>query len=82
MVKYSGLFELETQFPHVWAWYQRATARPATARGLAIPNPAASSNYSYPKRLAEEEGFKEKEEEVRKFLQEAKEKYGYKYASP
>jgi hypothetical protein len=74
---FSGL-DVAGQFPHVKAWLDRLVARPAVKRGLEIPGgPSRVSNGAL-----EGEGGKEKVEEGRRLVAEAKEKYGYKYASP
>jgi glutathione S-transferase len=80
---WSGLFEFSKQFPHVSAWYERCTARPATARGLAVPSRSLNSIDGIEKRLEQgEEGLKEKQDEAKKHLAAAKAQYGYKYSSP
>lgn len=74
------------RFPNVKAWYDRLLARPAVRRGLIVPGglPGKISNGEVEKALRGQGG-----EEARKraegrwrFVEEAKEKYGYKYASP
>jgi hypothetical protein len=80
---WSGLYEYKTQFPNVSAWYERCKARPATARGLAIPSQQSGSITMLQMRLEQgEEGLAEKEDAAKKFLAAAKLQYGYKYASP
>lgn len=82
IARFSGI-DLRDQFPHVQAWYDRLLARPATRRGLEIPSASGIANPAFEKKLAEgDQEAKDKEEEVAKFLADAKEKYGYKYASP
>lgn len=67
--------DLAGQFPHVNAWLDRLLARPAVQKGLAVPGGTVS-------RIANGNLEKEKWEEGRRVAEEAKEKYGYKYASP
>jgi glutathione S-transferase len=71
---FSGL-DLAGQFPHVNAWLDRLLARPAVQRGLAVPGGSVS-------RIANGNLEKEKWDEGRQIAEEAKKKYGYKYASP
>jgi hypothetical protein len=80
---WSGLYDYKTRFPNVAAWYERCRARPATARGLAIPSQASGSIPMLTKRLEQgEEGLAEREEFAKKFLAAAKLQYGYQYKSP
>lgn len=51
-------------------------------KGVAIPNETKIIDAAYPKRLKEEEGFKEKEDKLKELADKAKEQYKYKYASP
>ncbi|KAI0811320.1 glutathione S-transferase II [Xylaria sp. FL0064] len=73
-----GGIDVEKQFPNVAKWLERCLARPAVKRGFAIPyaspfnNAAAASDPEKKKQL----------EETDKLIQDAKEQYGYKYASP
>jgi len=77
---FSGL-NLE-QFPNVSAWYERILARPASAKGIDLPTASGLRNKAIAKTLAEDPEQKKKSEENHKFLQEAKDKYNYKYSSP
>ncbi|KAH7027894.1 glutathione S-transferase [Microdochium trichocladiopsis] len=70
------------QFPNVQAWYERIVARPATARGLAIPSASSFRNEALAKTRAEDPEAKKKADENQKFLDDAKKQYGYKYSSP
>ncbi|EON99839.1 putative glutathione s-transferase ii protein [Phaeoacremonium minimum UCRPA7] len=80
---FSGITALAAQFPHVAAWFERCTARPAVRRGFAIPSPSRLSNETFEKRLAGgEEGLQEQEDKLKAFLEESKKQYNYKYASP
>ena len=75
---------LAGQFPHVKAWLDRVLARPAVQKGFLVPSgePWRISVASLEK--AEREGSEDgkKLAEARKLVAEAKEKYGYQYASP
>lgn len=65
------------QFPAVRAWLGRCWERPAVQRGFAVPSPPSSSP------LKPQEGeAAEKTRELKKVVDQAKEQYGYKYASP
>lgn len=70
------------QFPNLYKWWERINARPAVQRGISIPSESKLVNQAYKKRLTDEEGFKEKEDELKALADKAKEQYGYKYASP
>ncbi|KAK4134817.1 glutathione S-transferase [Trichocladium antarcticum] len=73
-----GGLGLAAQFPHVKAWLDRLLARPAVQRGLEIPGgPSRLSNA-----VLEGEGGEDAVEEAGRVVREAKEKYGYQYASP
>ena len=63
-----------SHFPHVLTWLDRCTARPATARGLAVPKPAFYANPD-----AE---FLEKFKLRLEFVEEAKKKFDYKFQTP
>jgi glutathione S-transferase len=70
-------------FPNVKAWFERVTARPATARGFTVPAPSQISNAALAAKLAGGDSeFVAKAEESKKFLADAKTKYNYKYSSP
>lgn len=70
------------KFPELAKWAKRIEERPAVKRGLAVPSESKIVNGAYKERLGSEEGFKEKEDELRGLMEKAKEQYGYKYASP
>jgi glutathione S-transferase len=71
------------QFPNVEKWWARINERPAVAKGLEVPSgPSKFGNKAFQTRLKEEEGFKESQAEMKAVVDEAKEKYGYKFASP
>lgn len=75
--------DLPGKFPNVQRWFDRLQERPALRRGFTVPRPALFSNAAFEKRLADnEDGFREKEEELRKFIEYAQKQYDYKYASP
>jgi len=70
------------QFPNVERWWKSIEARPAVRKGLAVPSESPIINSKRQERLEKEEGFKEKEEELKKLADQAKEQYGYKFSSP
>lgn len=64
-------------FPAVHAWLRRRRGRPAVQRGLAVPAPSRVSA------LKPEEGdAAAKARELKQLVDQAKDQYGYKYASP
>ncbi|KAF2646337.1 glutathione S-transferase II [Massarina eburnea CBS 473.64] len=69
-------------FPNLKAWWERILARPAVAAGLSVPSRSPFGNDAYAQRLQDDKEFAEKEKTLRDQIQAAKEKYGYKYASP
>jgi len=69
-------------FPNLKKWWERINARPAVQKGLAVPSESKIINQAYQQRLKDEEGFKEKEDELNATTKKAKEQYDYKYASP
>jgi len=74
--------DLETQFPNVHGWLERCLARPAVQKGFAIPSEFPYDNAKL-KAAAESDPEKKKQaEETAALINNAKEKYGYKYASP
>jgi len=82
-----GTIDLAAQFPHVRAWLDRLLARPAVQKGFTIPSgkPWRFSVPTVERVLKGEEGLEDVKEalnEVNKLVADAKEKYGYKYASP
>lgn len=79
-----GGIDLRARFPHVQAWFDRVWARPAVQRGVAALGPFRFANAALEKALAEggEEDLKKTVEEGDRWVQEAKEQYGYKYTSP
>ena len=83
---FSGV-DLAGQFPNVNAWLGRLLARPAVQKGLAVPGGSAPrfSNVNLAKALSGESDWEEGKKMAESGFQqvaEAKEKYGYKYASP
>lgn len=70
------------RFPNVKSWLDRINARPAVKKGLAVPAESSFTNAAFLKGLEADPEKKKQQEEVTKFLTEAKEKYGYKYTSP
>ncbi|KAF3061021.1 Disulfide-bond oxidoreductase YfcG [Daldinia childiae] len=69
-------------FPNIEKWIDRCMARPAVQRGYAIPSKLPITNEDVKKKREEDPQAKREHEESLKFLNEAKEKYGYKYSSP
>ncbi|KAF2770463.1 glutathione S-transferase [Teratosphaeria nubilosa] len=70
------------QFPNLKKWWERINARPAVQRGVAVPSESKIVNTAYQQRLKEEDGFADKEKELKELGDKAKEQYGYKYSSP
>ncbi|KAI1211300.1 glutathione S-transferase [Annulohypoxylon truncatum] len=70
------------RFPNIKKWLDRIHERPAVKKGLAVPQETAFSNAALLKSLESNPETKAQQEELNKFLNEAKEKYGYKYTSP
>ncbi|KAI1431425.1 glutathione S-transferase [Xylaria sp. CBS 124048] len=74
--------DVEVAFPRVHAWIERCCERPAVQRGFAIPFALPFGNAQMKRDL---EGDAEKRiafEGLKKFVDDAKEQFGYKYASP
>lgn len=69
-------------FPNIEKWIDRCMARPAVQRGYAIPSRLPITNEDVKKKREEDPEAKREHEESLRFLNEAKEKYGYKYSSP
>ncbi|KAI2628800.1 glutathione S-transferase [Hypoxylon sp. NC1633] len=74
--------DLGKQFPNVQAWFDRCSERPAVQKGFAIPFESPFGNKDVLKARAEDPEKKKAAEETLKFLNDSKEKYGYKYSSP
>jgi glutathione S-transferase len=79
--------DLTGQFPNVKAWLERLLARPAVQRGLVVPGgqPGRWSHANVERALKGEAGTEDLlklHEQNKKLAADAKEKYGYKYASP
>jgi len=79
--------DLKAQFPNVRAWLDRLLARPAVQKGFTVPSGQEWSNSvsRYERALGGEAGLEDTKkslEELKKLVADAKEKYGYKYASP
>ena len=70
------------QFPNLHKWWERINSRPAVQKGVAVPSESKIVNEAYQQRLKDEEGFKEKEDELKEIGNKAKEQYHYKYSSP
>ncbi|KAI0120507.1 glutathione S-transferase [Hypoxylon sp. NC0597] len=69
-------------FPNVQKWLERINERPAVKKGLAVPSESQLTNGAVLKARREDPEKKREAEEQLRFLNECKEKYGYKYASP
>ena len=74
----NATLDLEGQFPHVLEWLRRIWERPAVQRGFAVPK---LPFYGGPT-LGYTEETKRKIEELKKVVDESKQKYGYVYKSP
>lgn len=70
------------QFPNLYNWWERISARPAVKKGLAIPDEPTFTNEPYQRRLKEEPEFKAKHDELNEITNKAKAQYDYKYSSP
>ncbi|KAI3330699.1 glutathione S-transferase II [Ustulina deusta] len=77
-----GGFVLEERFPNISKWLDRSLARPAVQRGFAIPSASAFTNAAVQASIASDPEKKKQVEETEKLIQDAKDQYGYKYASP
>ncbi|KAI1427816.1 glutathione S-transferase II [Xylaria sp. FL1777] len=73
---------LEEQFPNVAKWLDRCLARPAVQKGFSVPHASPFSNAAIRESIASDPEKKKEVEETDKLVQDAKEQYGYKYASP
>ncbi|RWA06048.1 hypothetical protein EKO27_g9060 [Xylaria grammica] len=72
----------ESQFPNVQKWLERCLARPAVQKGFAVPSESSFSNAAIKKAIETDPEKKKQSEETAALINDAKEKYGYKYASP
>jgi glutathione S-transferase len=79
-LRFSGI-DLD-RFPNVQSWWRRINSRPTVERGLSIPQKSPFGNDSYVKRLKDDEDFAKQEKQVEEQIQAAKDRYGYRYASP
>lgn len=77
----SGL-DLEGQFPNVAAWFDRCYERPGVKRGFAIPQESPFGNKAFLQKIKDDPETRQKAEETKKLIADAKAQYGYKYASP
>ncbi|KAI1116477.1 glutathione S-transferase [Nemania sp. NC0429] len=80
-VRFIGI-DLETQFPNIHKWHARCFERPGVQRGFTVPFPSTFGNVALAKAIASDPEKKAQDEESAKLVRDAKEKYGYKYASP
>ncbi|TGJ86266.1 hypothetical protein E0Z10_g2496 [Xylaria hypoxylon] len=78
---FAGL-DLEGQFPNVHNWLERCLARPAVQKGFTVPDGSSFSNAAVKKAIQTDPEKKKQAEETAALINDAKEKYGYKYASP
>ncbi|KAI1777090.1 glutathione S-transferase [Hypoxylon cercidicola] len=69
-------------FPNVQRWLGRCLERPAVQKGIAVPAASRFTNAALAAAREADPELKKKAEETARFVNEAKEKYGYKYASP
>lgn len=81
VAKFSGV-DLPGLFPNVAAWVDRCLARPGVQRGFSIPVSSSISNEALTEKIKEDSEAKQKSEETKKLIDNAKTQYGYKFASP
>lgn len=74
--------EVHKLFPNVAAWLDRCLARPGVKRGFAVPQESSFVNATFLKKIEDDAEAKKSYEETTKLLNDAKEKYNYKFASP
>lgn len=74
--------DLPGLFPHVTAWLARCRERPGVQRGFAVPQVSSFSNKAFAEKVKEDPETRQKLEEHKKLVNDAKAQYGYKYASP
>ncbi|KAK7747329.1 hypothetical protein SLS53_001582 [Cytospora paraplurivora] len=72
----SGI-DVPGKFPNVQAWLDRSLARPGVQRGFAVPSPSKNLNHLLPQRFQEDPEAKEKFEETKKLIDDAKKQYNY-----
>lgn len=71
------------RWPDLHAWWQRIEGKGPVRKGLSVPMENPFIGPGLRKRLANEPGFKEREEEeVWKVVERAKKQGSYVYASP
>ncbi|TGO69753.1 hypothetical protein BOTNAR_0007g00340 [Botryotinia narcissicola] len=70
------------KFVNLESWWKRISEREAVKKGIRVPSESRLVNEAFKKRLEEDAEFREGEEKLKKLVEEAKENYGYKYASP
>lgn len=71
-----------SQFPNLEKWWKKINDRPAVQKGQAIPSASPLINENILKKIKEDKEFGDKQKELEKLRDEAKEQYGYKYSSP
>lgn len=77
-----GGLDLEGQFPNVAAWLDRCLERPGVKRGFAIPQESPFGNKTFLQKVKDDPETRQKAEETKKLIDDAKAQYNYKYASP
>lgn len=77
-----GGLDLGGQFPSVAAWLDRCLERPGVKRGFAIPGESPFGNRAFSQKIKDDPETRQKADETKKLIDDAKAQYGYKYASP
>lgn len=81
IAQFSGI-DIPGLFPKVEAWVNRCLARPGVQRGISVPVRWELTNKAIVEKTKEDAEFRKTQEEQKKFIDESKAQYGYKYASP
>ncbi|KAH0374007.1 glutathione S-transferase, partial [Aureobasidium melanogenum] len=71
-----------SQFPNLEKWWKSINERPAVQKGQAIPGDSPATNVNFLKKIKEDKEFGDKNAELQKLRDQAKEQYNYKYSSP
>ena len=71
-----------SQFPNLEKWWKSINERPAVKKGQSIPGPSSYTNENFLQKLKDDKEFADKNAELQKLRDEAKEQYNYKYSSP
>lgn len=77
-----GGIDLEGQFPNVNAWLDRCLERPGVKRGFAVPQESPFGNKVTLQKIKDDPETRQKAEETKKLIDDAKAQYNYKYSSP